>query len=116
MRIPPTHRTRPTGFDLRPASMENPSDTQIPVPDVTFDDRYDFTLGDRRIELHHVPGGETNDSLVVWLPDEKVALVGNFFSALIVHIPIWSPCVAIGSGILWRSWPRSTASWPSSPT
>ena len=87
MRIPPTHRTRPTGFDLRPASMENPSDTQIPVPDVTFDDRYDFTLGDRRIELHHVPGGETNDSLVVWLPDEKVALVGNFFSALIGHIP-----------------------------
>ena len=59
----------------------------IPVPDVTFDDRYDLTLGDRRIELLHVPGGETNDSLVVWLPDEKVALVGNFFSALIGHIP-----------------------------
>jgi alkyl sulfatase BDS1-like metallo-beta-lactamase superfamily hydrolase len=59
----------------------------IPVPDVTFDDRYDLIVGDRRIELHHVPGGETNDSLVVWLPDEKVALVGNFFSALIGHIP-----------------------------
>jgi alkyl sulfatase BDS1-like metallo-beta-lactamase superfamily hydrolase len=59
----------------------------IPVPDVTFEDRYDLTLGDRRIELHYVPGGETNDSLVVWLPDEKVALVGNFFSALIGHIP-----------------------------
>ena len=59
----------------------------VPVPDVTFGDRYDLTLGDRRIELHHVPGGETNDSLVVWLPDEKVALVGNFFSALIGHIP-----------------------------
>ena len=59
----------------------------VPVPDVTFRDRYDVTLGDRRIELHHVPGGETEDSLVVWLPDEKVALVGNFFSALIGHIP-----------------------------
>lgn len=59
----------------------------IPVPDLTFDDRHEFTLGDRRIELLHVPGGETNDSLVVWLPDEKVALVGNFFSALIGHIP-----------------------------
>ncbi len=59
----------------------------VPVPDVTFRDRYEVTLGDRRIELHHVPGGETEDSLVVWLPDEKVALVGNFFSALIGHIP-----------------------------
>ena len=59
----------------------------VPVPDVTFEDRYALTLGDRRIELHHVPGGETEDSLVVWLPDEKVAMVGNFFSALIGHIP-----------------------------
>ncbi len=59
----------------------------VPVPDVTFGDRYEFTLGDRIVELHHVPGGETNDSLIVWLPDERVALVGNFFSALIGHIP-----------------------------
>ena len=33
--------------------------------------------GDRRIELISTPGGETIDSLVVWLPDEGVALAGN---------------------------------------
>ena len=34
-----------------------------------------------------VPGGETIDSLVVWLPDDGVALVGNMFSALFGHFP-----------------------------
>ena len=33
------------------------------------------------------PGGETIDSLVVWLPDDGVALVGNMFSALFGHFP-----------------------------
>ena len=55
----------------------------LPKPahaDITFDDRYDLTYGGRRIELLSVPGGETIDSLVVWLPDDRVALVGNMFS------------------------------------
>jgi alkyl sulfatase BDS1-like metallo-beta-lactamase superfamily hydrolase len=56
-------------------------------PDVTFDERYELTCGDRRVELLSVPGGETIDSLVVWLPDERVALVGNMFSALFGHFP-----------------------------
>ena len=34
-----------------------------------------------------MPGGETIDSLVVWLPDDGVALVGNMFSALFGHFP-----------------------------
>ncbi len=33
------------------------------------------------------PGGETTDSLVVWLPDEGVCLCGNVFGALFGHIP-----------------------------
>jgi alkyl sulfatase BDS1-like metallo-beta-lactamase superfamily hydrolase len=62
----------------------------LPAPahaDITFDDRYAFTCGERRIELLSVPGGETIDSLVVWLPDDRVALVGNMFSALFGHFP-----------------------------
>jgi alkyl sulfatase BDS1-like metallo-beta-lactamase superfamily hydrolase len=63
-----------------------------PVPnaahaDITFDDSYTFDCGGRRIELIGVPGGETIDSLVVWLPDDRVALVGNMFSALFGHFP-----------------------------
>ena len=62
----------------------------FPAPahaDLTFDDRHDLVYGGRRIELLSVPGGETIDSLVVWLPDERVALVGNMFSALFGHFP-----------------------------
>ena len=43
--------------------------------------------GGRNIELLSVPGGETIDSLVVWLADDRVALVGNMFSALFGHFP-----------------------------
>ena len=56
-------------------------------PDVVFDDAYQFECGDRRLECISVPGGETIDSLVVWLPDDGVALVGNLFSALFGHFP-----------------------------
>jgi alkyl sulfatase BDS1-like metallo-beta-lactamase superfamily hydrolase len=55
--------------------------------DITFVDRYDLACGDRRVELLGVPGGETIDSLVVWLPDDRIALVGNMFSALFGHFP-----------------------------
>ena len=63
---------------------------QLPKPahaDITFDATYEFECGGRRIELISVPGGETIDSLVVWLPDDRVALVGNMFSALFGHFP-----------------------------
>lgn len=55
--------------------------------DITFDDTYRFECGGRQIELISVPGGETTDSLVVWLPEDRVALVGNLFSALFGHFP-----------------------------
>lgn len=58
-----------------------------PTPDVLFDDRYEITLGDTRIECISTPGGETVDSTVIWLPDTRVALVGNVFSALFGHFP-----------------------------
>ncbi len=63
---------------------------QLPTParaDITFDDTYELTCGGRRVQLLSVPGGETIDSLVVWLPDDGVALVGNMFSALFGHFP-----------------------------
>ena len=68
-------------------------DAEIPplakpaAPDIAFDDMYGFECGGRRIECISVPGGETIDSLVVWLPDDGIALVGNMFSALFGHIP-----------------------------
>lgn len=58
-----------------------------PVPDITFEDEYHFALGGLRVELLWTPGGETTDSMVVWLPDHRIVFTGNLFSALFGHFP-----------------------------
>jgi alkyl sulfatase BDS1-like metallo-beta-lactamase superfamily hydrolase len=49
-------------------------------PTITFDDRYEFELGGLKFELFHTPG-ETPDHLTVWIPQYKVAFVGDNFYA-----------------------------------
>jgi len=58
-----------------------------PTPDITFDDRYEIQLGGVRMDLLWTPGGETTDSMVIWLPDHDVVFTGNLFSALFGHFP-----------------------------
>lgn len=58
-----------------------------PDPTLTFDERHHFDLGGTRFELISTPGGETIDSMVVWLPERRIAFVGNVFSALFGHFP-----------------------------
>lgn len=58
-----------------------------PVPTITFHDRYEFELGGVRFELLWTPGGETLDSLVIWLPQHGICFTGNLFSALFGHFP-----------------------------
>ncbi|OBF53530.1 MBL fold metallo-hydrolase [Mycolicibacterium monacense] len=64
-----------------------PPAQSVPNPTITFEDELTLELGGRRLELYATPGGETTDSLVVWLPDEGVCLCGNTFGALFGHIP-----------------------------
>lgn len=59
----------------------------IPFVDLDFDDTLTLELGGQRMELIAVPGGETTDSLVVWLPTERICLCGNAFGPLFGHIP-----------------------------
>lgn len=59
----------------------------VPAVDIEFEDTLTLEVGGRRLELISVPGGETTDSLVVWLPDERICLAGNVFGALFGHIP-----------------------------
>jgi glyoxylase-like metal-dependent hydrolase (beta-lactamase superfamily II) len=59
----------------------------VPVVDIEFDDTLTLEVGGRRLELISVPGGETTDSLVVWLPEEQICLCGNTFGPLFGHIP-----------------------------
>jgi alkyl sulfatase BDS1-like metallo-beta-lactamase superfamily hydrolase len=58
-----------------------------PVVTTTFLDSHKFTLGGCRFELYSTPGGETTDSLIVWLPDERVVLTGNLMGPLFGHVP-----------------------------
>ncbi len=52
-----------------------------------FEDRHAFALGGRRFELLATPGGETTDSLVVWLPEERIVFTGNLFGPMFGHLP-----------------------------
>jgi glyoxylase-like metal-dependent hydrolase (beta-lactamase superfamily II) len=62
---------------------------QPPEPFVTttFFDSHTFTLGGRRVELYSTPGGETTDSLVVWLPEDRTLFTGNLMGPLFGHVP-----------------------------
>ena len=58
-----------------------------PAVDLDFADKLTLEVGGRRLELISVPGGETTDSLVIWLPEERICLCGNTFGPLFGHIP-----------------------------
>jgi alkyl sulfatase BDS1-like metallo-beta-lactamase superfamily hydrolase len=58
-----------------------------PVITTTFLDEHSFELGGRRFELYSVRGGETLDSLVVWMPKERSVFTGNMTGPLFGHVP-----------------------------
>ena len=58
-----------------------------PEPTMTVDDRMELTIGGRRMDLIATPGGETFDSMVVWLPEERTLFSGNLFGPLFGHVP-----------------------------
>lgn len=72
-------------------SITGPVEAIVPTrevpPDLLIDERHAFTLGGRRFELLWTPGGETRSALIVWLPDEKLALVGNLFGPIFGNQP-----------------------------
>jgi alkyl sulfatase BDS1-like metallo-beta-lactamase superfamily hydrolase len=56
-------------------------------PDLLIDELYKLELGGRRLEIHWTPGGETRSALIVWLVDERIAIVGNLFGPLFGNQP-----------------------------
>ncbi len=58
-----------------------------PEPTVLVEDRLVLTVGGRELHLVATPGGETFDSMVVWLPDCRTLLSGNLFGPLFGHVP-----------------------------
>jgi len=62
-------------------------DFSFPEPTATFDERHEMTVGGRSFELAWTPGGETTDSIVVWLPQDRILFSGNLFGPLFGHVP-----------------------------
>ena len=58
-----------------------------PEPDIVVDDRMELSIGGRELVLIATPGGETFDSMVVWLPDCRTLCSGNLFGPLFGHVP-----------------------------
>jgi alkyl sulfatase BDS1-like metallo-beta-lactamase superfamily hydrolase len=56
-------------------------------PDITVDHRLELVYGGRRLELLSVPGGETLDSIAIWLPDERALFTGNMFGPILGDLP-----------------------------
>lgn len=57
------------------------------VPDITFKEEYRFELGGRQFELYAAPGGESEDGLVVWLPQDRTVITGNLFGPVFGNMP-----------------------------
>ena len=75
------------GIEQTTRELGAPPPQAVPTPTITFEDRYELALGGLRLELLATPGGETTDSLVIWLPEHRVCFAGNLFSALFGHFP-----------------------------
>ena len=68
-------------------SVENIVPTKEVAPDLLIDEHHAFELGGRRFEILWTPGGETRSAVIVWLSDEKIAIVGNLFGPLFGNQP-----------------------------
>jgi len=58
-----------------------------PTPTLSVADRDAFELGGLRFELIACDGAETEDSLLVWLPQHRICFTGNVMGALFGHFP-----------------------------
>lgn len=68
-------------------SPEGAAQQDFPVPDISFDDTYDLEYGGVHLQLFAVPGAETNDSLIIWLPEHRICFTGNLFGCPFGHFP-----------------------------
>ncbi len=57
------------------------------VPDLEVDGNYSMALGNRQFEAIATPGGEAPDSIVVWMPREKIVFTGNLFGPVFMSMP-----------------------------
>jgi alkyl sulfatase BDS1-like metallo-beta-lactamase superfamily hydrolase len=87
-------RTAGTWFDITGAAAmkiaaENPGVSlkqDVPTPDLMFDERLDLTVDGLHLELI-AAAGETIDSIIVWMPERRTAMISNLLGPLFPHFP-----------------------------
>lgn len=57
------------------------------VPDIVVDRRHEFAQGGRRFSVISTPGGEALESVVVWMPNERIVFTGNLFGPVFLAMP-----------------------------
>jgi alkyl sulfatase BDS1-like metallo-beta-lactamase superfamily hydrolase len=78
-----------TGRDAVRIATENPGVSMgqdVPTPDLTFEDHLELDVDGLHLQLIAAVG-ETIDSMIVWLPEHKVALISNLLGPLFPHFP-----------------------------
>jgi alkyl sulfatase BDS1-like metallo-beta-lactamase superfamily hydrolase len=56
-------------------------------PDILVGDSWSFDVGGTTFELYATPGGETTDSMVVWLPERSIVFTSNLFGPAFGSLP-----------------------------
>jgi alkyl sulfatase BDS1-like metallo-beta-lactamase superfamily hydrolase len=59
----------------------------VPTRTVRNGEPHAFELGGRRFEVRATPGAEGADNIVLWLPEQKILLSGDFFGPLFPQFP-----------------------------
>ncbi len=82
-------RANTTAWRRQGASARMPGADAMPSAHITtqVEDGHAFTLGGRRFEILSAPGGETPDSVFVWMPEEAILFTGNHAGALYGAMP-----------------------------
>ncbi len=73
------------------------------VPDLLVDPTHSFEQGGRRFELIHAPEGETVDSLIAWLPNEKIAFTGNLVGPVWLSMPFFCTIRGDKPRLVWNT-------------
>jgi alkyl sulfatase BDS1-like metallo-beta-lactamase superfamily hydrolase len=71
-------------MDVESMSADMPPE---PVLTESFIDSYELQLGGRRFEFYATPGGETTDSLIVWMPQHRTVFIGNLMGPFFGQVP-----------------------------
>ena len=61
----------------------NPENIAIKLPDLTYKERMTIYMGDIKAELYHTESPHTDDSTLLYIPEEKVLFAGDAASGVI---------------------------------